>query len=261
MYNMYPLLVKLQDRADAEKFAGVLRESLNIHTALSYVTDGERQHYVSDLYNITIEHMSEDDFMTLKDNLIQPFELRGKALCRFRIIETERAKYFFSDNHHIAYDGFSIAIFWHTLDRLYRSKKIFPDYWPQYLAEYETITKSSAYDECRKWYEERYSPVNYSTYPLPDFPEGQYPNAQGIIRRKLDIDAGRIQTSRYTFFNAASLLAAAAYNNTPDVMLTWTDNNRQDKKLIHTAGMMMRDLPLAVRLEGMTAGGIAQERK
>ena len=77
MYNMCPLLMKLQDWVDAEKFAGVLRESLKIHTAMSYVTDGERQHYVPDLYNITVEHMSEDDFMTLKDNLIQPFYLQG----------------------------------------------------------------------------------------------------------------------------------------------------------------------------------------
>lgn len=75
MYNMYPLLVKLKDWVDAEKFADVLRECLNIHTAISFLIDGERQHYVPDLYNITVEHMSEDEFMTLKDNLIQPFDL------------------------------------------------------------------------------------------------------------------------------------------------------------------------------------------
>ena len=77
MYNMYPLLVKLKGWVDAEKFADVLRECLNIHTAISFLTDGERQHYVPNLYNITVEHMSEDDFMTLKDNLIQPFDLTG----------------------------------------------------------------------------------------------------------------------------------------------------------------------------------------
>ena len=42
MYNMFPLLMRLQDWVDAEKFADVLRESLNIHTAISYVIDGER---------------------------------------------------------------------------------------------------------------------------------------------------------------------------------------------------------------------------
>ena len=80
MYNMYPLLVKLKDWVDTEKFASALRESLKVHTALSYVTNGERQHYVPNLYNITVEHMSEDDFMTLKDNLIQPFDLRGGTM-------------------------------------------------------------------------------------------------------------------------------------------------------------------------------------
>lgn len=77
MYNMFPLLMKLKDWVDAEKFADILRESLKIHTAMSYVTDGERQYYVPALYNITVEHMSENDFMTLKDNLIQPFHLQG----------------------------------------------------------------------------------------------------------------------------------------------------------------------------------------
>ena len=143
-----------------------------------------------------------------------------------------------------------------TLDRLYRGKKIFQDYWPQYLAEYEAITNSNLYDECRKWYEERYNPADYSTYPLPDFPEGQYPNAQGTITHKLDIDAGRIKTTRYEFFNAAALLAIAAYNNNPNVMLSWTDNNRQDKSFLHTVGALIRDLPIAVRLDGMTIGGL-----
>ena len=144
----------------------------------------------------------------------------------------------------------------HNLDRLYRGKKIFPDYWPQYLTEYEALTSSNEYDECRKWYEERYNPASFSTYPLPDFPEDKYPNAQGITTHILGIDAGRIQTSHYTFFNAASLLAIAAYNNTPDVMLTWTDNNRQNKRFLHTVGALMRDLPIAVRLEGMTIGDL-----
>ena len=77
MCNVYPLLVKLKDFVDTEKLAGVLSEALKIHTALSYIIEGERQHYVPNLYNITVEHMSENDFMTLKDNLIQPFDLGG----------------------------------------------------------------------------------------------------------------------------------------------------------------------------------------
>lgn len=50
-------------------------------------------------------------------------------------------------------------------------------------------------------------------------PEGQYPNKQGLIKQKLGIDERNIHNARYEFFNAASLLALAAYNNTPDVML------------------------------------------
>ena len=149
----------------------------------------------------------------------------------------------------------------HTLDRLYRGKQIFPDYWPQYLAEYEAVINSKEYDEYRKYYEERYNPENYSTYPLPDFPEDKFPNKQGIIRHKLDIDARKIKTTRYTFFNAASILTAAAYSNTPNIMLTWTDNNRQDKRLLHTVGKLSRDLPIAVRLESMTISGLFESVK
>ena len=70
-----------------------------------------------------------------------------------------------------------------------------------------------------------------------------------------------MQTSRYIFFNAVSLLSIAAYNNTPDAMVTWTDNNRQDKKFLHTVGMLIRDLPIAVRLEGMTVGELFESVK
>ena len=80
MHN-YPLLVKLRDWVDAEKFANVLREAMKIHTALSSVIEDGRQHYVPGLFDgVTVEHMSEDDFMTLKDNLIQPFDLLGGGI-------------------------------------------------------------------------------------------------------------------------------------------------------------------------------------
>ena len=84
-------------------------------------------------------------------------------------------------------------------------------------------------------------------------PEGQYPNKQGLIKQKLGIDERNIHNARYEFFNAASLLALAAYNNTPDVMLTWTDSGRNIRN-IHTVGLLILDFPIAVRLEGMTLG-------
>lgn len=71
-------------------------------------------------------------------------------------------------------------VFLHNLDRLYAGRKIYPDIWPQFLAEQESIIHSPSYDEARKWYEERYHEDYYSTYPLTDYPEGQYPNEQGL---------------------------------------------------------------------------------
>ena len=91
--------------------------------------------------------MSEDDFMVFKDNLIQPFNIYGRALCNVRVIETERSKYFLFGANHILCDGRSEWIFFHNLERLYLGKEIYHDIWPQFIVEQEAITEPQSYDE------------------------------------------------------------------------------------------------------------------
>ena len=45
------------------------------------------------------------------------------------------------------------------------------------------------------------------------------------------------------------MLAISAYNKTKNVRISWIYNDRSDGSLLHTAGMLFRELPVAVRLD------------
>ena len=45
------------------------------------------------------------------------------------------------------------------------------------------------------------------------------------------------------------MLAISAYNKTKNVRISWIYNDRSDGSLLHTAGLLFRELPVAVRLD------------
>ncbi|MBQ7215442.1 MAG: hypothetical protein IJS39_05605 [Synergistaceae bacterium] len=100
IYNHYPMLMRLRDFIDPERLTQAIKTTLRAHPAYLTVIDTLSgrpvQRYIPDLItDIPIERISETEFMTLKDDQIQPFSLEGEALCRFRIFITEKHKYLF----------------------------------------------------------------------------------------------------------------------------------------------------------------------
>ena len=81
--------------------------------------------------------------MTIKDDLLQPFDLTSEEpLCRFKIFITERARYFFFDDHHIICDGHGKAVFVDDILKAYNGQEISPDSWFKYLQEREAAKLS-----------------------------------------------------------------------------------------------------------------------
>ena len=104
-----PVLIKLSDNVDLEKYSRTLFKVREAHPALLSVVEEENgvpvQKYVPELNKIIpIEKISYDELMNL--DLIQPFKM-SEPLCIFRLFETDKGKYCFSDFCHIVFDGVS----------------------------------------------------------------------------------------------------------------------------------------------------------
>jgi hypothetical protein len=56
-------------------------------------------------------------------------------------------------------------------------------------------------------------------------------------------------------FIAAELLALAAYNQEPDVMVSWIYKGRDNQRLQNVVGLLFRELPVAIRFDPKTTLG------
>ncbi|MCQ2367338.1 MAG: condensation domain-containing protein, partial [Akkermansia sp.] len=75
---------------------------------------------------------------------------------------------------------------------------------------------------------------------------------QGLLQQPLPFTAAALDAhcrahgiSRNVFFDTAALLATAAYNRNPRVMLTWTYHGRGSAADCATVGCLLQDCPLA----------------
>ncbi len=264
MYNHYPMLIKLRDFVDTERLIQAIRTTLHAHPAYLTVIDmlnGQPiQKYIPDLItDIPIERISEAEFMTLKDDLIQPFSIDGEALCRFRIFITEKHKYLFWDDHHIVCDGIGKVNFFHDLQKVYDGQKIARDSWFAYLQEREEEKYLPHYNESRKWYEDFYGHHDFCGYPATDFAVlGEGYNKQGlllipsgIIDNDLEI-LRRFHLTRTEFFTTVSLIATSEYNHDPRVLITWCYKGRWKKEHHSITGMMLQDMPVYVNMQSLS---------
>ena len=192
MLNMYPVLLKLEDWVDMERMSASIIKTAQAHPACFSVIEEHNgiltQRYVPDLIkSVKIEKFSEDEFQSIKDNLVQPFSLLNNALFRFRLFETDKAKYFFFDTHHIFCDAFAKTVFVRDLDKVYAGQEAGKDAWLSYLDERENAKFTPHYEESKLYYENLYGDTDWSRYPKTDFLSGETENQQGLLFRDAEI--------------------------------------------------------------------------
>ena len=258
MYNLFSLLRLDRRSFDPEKLARALESAIRSHPALltvfGYDEDGGLvQSYRPDLLPpIPVEKMSEFEFRFVKDTLVYPFKLIGGRLSRCRVIETEKAVYVFFDVHHALFDGASLRVLLDSVARAYLGFPPDPDYYYLLLREREEAVHTDFYEESRRYFEQRYDGVAWSSYPNIDHQSRE--NEMGELVTPLDLSPSLLtqaersfMISRNEFFIAAAALAIAVYNNAPDVKLSWIYNGREDLRMMHTVGLLFRDLPVGLR--------------
>ena len=264
MYNLFSMLKVDKEMFDLEKLANTMKTVIKNHPALlttfHFNEDGEIiQRYTPDIIeDIKVEKMSEFEFELMKDNLVMPFKIIEGRLYRCRVFETEKAGYVFFDVHHTIFDGTSLKVFMANIGKTYMGMLPDPDFYYLMLAKREEAVKTEFYEESKKYFEDLYDGVEWSSYPMINHQSrenelGEIFVPLGIEQAQMSAMERQYRISRNEFFIAVAIIAIAVYNKKNDIKISWIYNGREDMQMMSTVGLLFRDLPVGVRLnEKMT---------
>ena len=114
---------------DAKKLCASVQKVIEHYSAFSTVintTESEPFMEISNqtLPKLSIEEMTEREYINIKNNFVQPFSFEKGFLFRIRIIKTETKVYILFDIHHILFDGTSLNVFEKALMNAYNDKEL-----------------------------------------------------------------------------------------------------------------------------------------
>ncbi len=265
MYNLFTMFRFDKNKMTAEKVAAAMQAAILNHpallTTLDFNDDGDivQKYTPEKMKNLVVEQIHDWELDTVKDTLVQPFRIIGEPLHRCRVFETETAGYVFFDVHHTIFDGSSFKVFMGSVIRALSGTALVPDNYYLMLKEREDAVNSDFYVQSKKYFEDKYSGIEWSTYPTPDNESRE--NEMGEMIRSLGMDSSalaaveeKFRISRNEFFIAAAGLAVSIYNKADNIRLSWIYNGREDMQMMTTVGLLFRDLPIGFEFTGgMTA--------
>ncbi len=260
MYNLFSVMKLDKDVFELDRMAAAMGAAIKNHPALlttfAYNDDGDLvQRYTPEIFQeLHVEKLSEFEFKYVKDTLVYPFKIVGGKMYRCRIFETEKAGYVFFDVHHSLFDGTSLKVFMGDVGKAYMGAELDTDYYYLMLQRREDVIHTDFYEESRKYFEDRYDNVQWSSYPNIDHESRE--NQMGELFAPLGIEQPQMKAmeraykiSRNEFFITVAALAISVYNNNPDIKLSWIYNGREDARMMTSVGLLFRDLPVAIRFK------------
>ncbi len=263
MYNLFTMMKFDKNTFDTAKMAQAMRTAIRNHSALlttfRFNDDGEIvQRYTPEvLQDIHVEKLSEFEFNNIKDNLVQPFKIIGGCLHRCRVFETEKNGYIFFDVHHTLFDGTSLKVFMQNVGKAYMGMQPDPDLYYLILQNREEEANTEFYEESKRYFEERFENVEWSSYPETDHESrknemGELFAPIGIEQPQMKAMERQYRVSRNEFFITVAALSISIYNKKDDIKLCWIYNGREDMTAMTSVGLLFRELPVGIRLKDST---------
>ncbi|MER2235342.1 MAG: condensation domain-containing protein, partial [Candidatus Limivicinus sp.] len=259
MYNLYTMLRVDTDLIDLHQLMEAVDKAIHNHPALLTTFHFKKDGTIVQRYSpesareLYMEKLTDWEFRNaMKDTLVQPFQVIGGTLYRCRFFQTEKAGYVFFDVHHTLSDGTSMKVFMADIFNAFMGEKLEKDYYYLVLRRREEAAHTDFYEESRRYFEEHYDGVDWSTHPNIDHESrdnemGEMSAPLGIMQPQMNAMERAYKISRNEFFITVAGLAVSIYNNAPNVKLSWIYNGREDVETMNTVGLLFRDLPVAFR--------------
>ena len=260
MYNLFSMMKMDKELVDMQRIAEALQTAIRNHSALlttfRFNEDGDIvQRYTPEvMQDIRVEKLTEFEFDSLKDTLVQPFKIIGGCLHRCRVFETEKNGYIFFDVHHTLFDGTSLKVFMGNVGKAYMGMQPDPDLYYLILQNREDEKQTEFYQESKRYFEDRYEGVDWSSYPDVDYESRENEMGEifapiGIEQPQMKAMERRYRISRNEFFISVAALAISIYNRKDDIMLSWVYNGREDMIAMNSVGLLFRELPVGLRMK------------
>jgi len=248
----------------AQRMKEIMEKLIAAHPALQTTINLNREGYLEQKWSpelqeeITVERISENELISKRDDLVQPFNFGDVPLHRVRIFETERAGYLFFDIHHSVTDGFSMRNLRSDFVKLFNGQEPEPDYYFLNVEEDLSQKGQPMYKEAERYYSGRYSSDNWARYPKPDYESRK--NTAGVMEINVPIRRSELEAMKRYYgvttnelCMAAFMLSIARYNNCEDVHCVWNYHGRNDAMRRNSVGLMFRMMPVALHFsDGMT---------
>ena len=258
VYNN-PLLFRFMGRIDAERLRKAVYSSVLLHPALTAVifvdengVPSIRKGEIPEIETLCpIENMSEAELEVAKHSFQRPFDLYGDCLCRFRVIETEKAVYLFSDIHHIVIDGTSMQILFSDIDRALKGEEPVKESLSAFeLAARESEERDSdAYTNAKEWNLKTFGGLDAVSLPLGD--KNLKETTFGRQKKEIDISPDKLSSLCRKNNVTPNILALSAfgyllssYTQSHQCSFSTIYNGRTDISTGHTVSMMVRTLPV-----------------
>lgn len=242
-----------------EKVVKAMTAAIANHPALlsrfRYNRDGliEQVYDPSFAPDLQIERIDKFDFDMLKDDLVKPFKIMNAKLYRCRIFDVEGQGYVFFDVHHTVFDGTSFQVLLGDILKSIYDMPLEPDYYYVMLHQQQEMLNSPRAKEAWDYYESVYGTGDFSIKPELDHNVRE--NRLGSYSLDLNAQDAALKTveekygiGRNAFFNTVVLLTLAIYNHKPNVQCSWTYNGRDDTTKSNMIGLLLKDMPIMLRL-------------
>ncbi|MDO4536799.1 MAG: amino acid adenylation domain-containing protein [Coriobacteriales bacterium] len=262
VYNN-PVLLRLDPGVDEQRLASAVEAAIEAHPFIKLhveededgvpvmvpPSDSARQAAA-----VIVESLGEAQFAVLKDKLIEPFDLHTGPLYRFRIMRTPHNLYFFSDFHHMIYDGTSMRIFMADVERSYAGDELNPETYTGFdVARGEARARAtSAYDEAKAYYESQFGNIDLDSKPMPDrageaVEFAEHDETIAVAIADYERFCRRLGVTPNIMAIAAFGKVLGAYTNTAEALFATIYNGRADIKCARTVDMMVKTLPVHCR--------------
>ena len=252
-YNM-PVKIEFGEEINPYKLKSAIINAINNHPYLKtriIMDDGEvfqerRDNLVIDDYIEIIDGVADED------NFVQSFILDEGPLFRFKIFENTTL---LADFHHIIMDGTSLNILFDEIARIYDQK----DYTIEEINGFEyslneaKIEKSNLYKEAELFFFDKIKEFEEATIISPDL-NGK--SEDGVSLEKISYiskdvidnycDEHKINPNNLFLAVTSFVLSKFVYNR--NLLIATLSNGRYTKSQERTLAMMVKTLPLALKL-------------
>ena len=251
-YNL-PKKIEFSQAIDADKLKSAIVKAIDNHPYLKtriVMENGE-------VYQQRNDDLKVDDLIELSDddnveNFISPFKLDKDPLFRFRIVNDN---ILLADFHHIIVDGTSLNILFDEIAKIYDGKEYEIEELDgfEYSLNENKIEHSSLYKEAELFFFNKIKEFDDATIITQDINGDESLGKSAMDELFIDNDiidefCSKSHISQNNLFLAAASFVLSKFVYNRDLLIATITNGRFNPNQQKTLAMMVKTLPLALKL-------------